>query len=135
MEAVETTAENFVIYQNEINIRNMSPLEYKRGFALDICKELENMPFKQFAYQFHNIYQTHARDVNTKSFNPLFDESFEARGELDGPAVEMVRGMRELFAGEDCKFCTFYDCGFAYADGANWLQGKICSSLPMTKLF
>lgn len=135
MEAVETTAENFVIYQNEINIRNMSPPEYKRGFALDICKELENMPFKQFAYQFHNIYQTHARDANTKSFNPLFDESFEARGELDGPAVEMVRGMRELFAGEDCKFCTFYDCGFAYADGANWLQGKICSSLPMTKLF
>ncbi|KJK78529.1 hypothetical protein H634G_06227 [Metarhizium anisopliae BRIP 53293] len=107
MEAVETTAENFVIYQNEINIRNMSPPEYKRGFALDICKELENMPFKQFAYQFHNIYQTHARDVNTKSFNPLFDESFEVRGELDGPAVEMVRGMRELFAGEDWQDMQF----------------------------
>ncbi|KAG8424371.1 hypothetical protein J3458_001168 [Metarhizium acridum] len=107
MEAVETTAENFVIYQNEINMRNMSPPDYKREFALHICKELENMPFKQFAYQFHNIYQTHARDANTKSFNPLFDESFESRGELDGPAVEMVRSMRELFAGEDWQDMQF----------------------------
>lgn len=67
------------------------------------------MPFKQFAYQFHNIYQTHAKDANTKSFNPLFDDSFEAQGELDGPAVEMVRSMRELFMGEDCKFAFISD--------------------------
>ncbi|KHN99683.1 Zn(2)-C6 fungal-type DNA-binding domain protein [Metarhizium album ARSEF 1941] len=100
MEAVETTADNFVTCQNEIHRRNASPAEYRLGFALDICKELENMPFKQFAYQFHNIYQTHAKDANTKSFNPLFDENFEAQGELDGPAVEMVRSMRDLFAGE-----------------------------------
>ncbi|OAA50417.1 Zn(2)-C6 fungal-type DNA-binding domain protein [Metarhizium rileyi] len=107
MEAVETTAENFVMYQNEMDMRNASPPRYKRGFALAICTELENMPFKQFAYQFHTIYQTHAKDVNTKSFNPLFDHSFEAQGELDGPAVEMVRKLRELFAGEDWQDMQF----------------------------
>lgn len=100
MEAVETTAENFALSQNEINRRNTSPPEYTKDFALTICKELENMPFKQFAFQFHNIYQTHARDANTKSFNPLFDDGFMEHGELDGPAVEMVRSMRELLHGE-----------------------------------
>ncbi|KAK2608799.1 hypothetical protein QQS21_002656 [Conoideocrella luteorostrata] len=107
MEAVETTAENFAISQNEINRRNTSPPEYKRDFALNICKELENMPFKQFAYQFHNIYQTHAKDANTKSFNPFFDDSFAEQGELDGPAVEMVKSMRELYQGEDWQDLQF----------------------------
>ncbi|GAB0135907.1 hypothetical protein EsDP_00004229 [Epichloe bromicola] len=107
MEAVETTAENFALSQNEINRRNTSPPEYTKNFALTICKELENMPFKQFAFQFHNIYQTHARDANTKSFNPLFDDSFMEQGELDGPAVEMVRSMRELLHGEDWQDLQF----------------------------
>ncbi|POR35668.1 Uncharacterized protein TPAR_04144 [Tolypocladium paradoxum] len=107
MEAVETTTENFAMSQNEINKRNSSPPEYTRDFALNMCKELENMPFKQFAYQFHNIYQTHSKDANTKSFNPLFDDSFMEQGELDGPAVEMVNGLRELLHGEDWQDLQF----------------------------
>jgi hypothetical protein len=103
MEAVETTADNFVISQNEINMRNRYPPEYQRAFALGICKEVENMPFKQFAYQFHHIYQTHTKDANTKSFNPLFDDSFREQGELDGPAIQLVESLRELFHGEDCE--------------------------------
>ncbi|KAI9166657.1 hypothetical protein HJFPF1_02769 [Paramyrothecium foliicola] len=107
MEAVEMTADNFVISQNEINLRNSYPPEYQRAFALRICKEVENMPFKQFAYQFHNIYQTHTRDANTKSFNPLFDDSFREQGELDGPAIQMVESLRELFHGEDWQDLQF----------------------------
>lgn len=107
MEAVETTADNFVISQNEINLRNRYPPEYQRAFALGICKEVENMPFKQFAYQFHNIYQTHTKDANTKSFNPLFDDSFREQGELDGPAIQLVESLRQLFHGEDWQDLQF----------------------------
>ncbi|KAG5982521.1 hypothetical protein E4U55_001771 [Claviceps digitariae] len=107
MEAVETTAENFALAQNEIQRRNTSPPEYARDFALNVCRELENLPFKQFAYQFHTIFQTHDRDANTKSFNPLFDDGFMERGELDGPAADMVRRMRELFYGEDWQDLQF----------------------------
>jgi hypothetical protein len=106
MEAVETAADTFVISQNEISIRNRTRPEYKREFALQICKEVENMPFKQFAYQFHQIYQTHTKDASTKAFNPLLDDSFAEQGELDGPALEMVLSLRELLCGESCKCCT-----------------------------
>lgn len=104
MEAVETTTDNFVIAQNAVNVKNNDPPSFKRSFALDMCREVENMPFKQFAYQFHHIYQTHSRDPNTKPFNPLFDGGFAARGELDRPAMELVAQLQDLFQGEDCKF-------------------------------
>ncbi len=108
MEAVETTTDNFVISQNKVNVRNNYKPAFRRSFALDMCKEVENMPFKQFAYQFHNIYQTHSADANVKPFNPLLDGSFTEKGELDGPAIEMVESLKELFHGDDCKFwrCT-----------------------------
>ncbi|KAL7941587.1 hypothetical protein V8C42DRAFT_334146 [Trichoderma barbatum] len=107
MEAVETAADNFVVSQNEIDLRNKYSPKYKRSLALDTCKELENMPFKQFAYQFHHLYQTHTKDANTRSFNPLFDNSFVEQGELDSAAVEMVQSLRELFHGEDWQDMQF----------------------------
>ncbi|UKZ63616.1 uncharacterized protein TrAtP1_004843 [Trichoderma atroviride] len=107
MEAVETAADNFVVTQNEIDLRNKYSPKYKRSLAQDTCKELENMPFKQFAYQFHHLYQTHTKDANTRSFNPLFDDAFLEQGELDPPAVEMVQNLRELFHGEDWQDMQF----------------------------
>lgn len=107
MEAVETAADNFVVSQNEIDLRNKYSPKHKRSLALDTCKELENMPFKQFAYQFHHLYQTHTKDANTRSFNPLFDNSFVEQGELDPAAVEMVQALRELFHGEDWQDMQF----------------------------
>ncbi|KAH0490566.1 hypothetical protein TgHK011_002028 [Trichoderma gracile] len=107
MEAVETAADNFVVSQNEVGLRNKYAPKYKRSLALDTCKELENMPFKQFAYQFHHLYQTHTKDANTRSFNPLFDSSFVEQGELDPAAVEMVQSLRELFHGEDWQDMQF----------------------------
>lgn len=109
MEAVETAADTFVISQNEISIRNRSKPEYQREFALALCREIDNLPFKQFAYQFHQIYQTHSRDAATKAFNPLVDDSLLAQqpgggGDLlDGAAVEMVVALRELLEGDNCK--------------------------------
>ncbi|KAG5945240.1 hypothetical protein E4U53_006745 [Claviceps sorghi] len=107
MEAVETTAENFALAQNEIRRRNTSPPEYAGDFARGVCRELENMPFKQFAYRFHSIFQTHNQDAVTKSFNPLFDDGFMERGELDGPAADMVTSLRELFYGENWQDLQF----------------------------
>ncbi|RSL50440.1 hypothetical protein CEP53_008791 [Fusarium sp. AF-6] len=101
MEAVETAADTFVVAGNEISMRNSARPEYDRSVALNTCKEVENMPFKQFAYQFHQVYQTHTKEANAKSFNPLFDNSFAEQGELDGPTVTFAAQLRELFFGED----------------------------------
>jgi hypothetical protein len=106
IEAVETATDGFVVMENEVNLRHGDPPKYKRSFALDMCKQLENLPFKQFAYQFHNIYQTHSKDSNTKGFNPLFDGSFAEQGVLEGPAVELVTGLKELYYGEACTSVT-----------------------------
>ncbi|KAK1674463.1 hypothetical protein BDP55DRAFT_553952 [Colletotrichum godetiae] len=96
MESVETSADNFVVALNEISMRNHTPPEYKRQDALNINKAVENMPFKQFAYQFHQIYQTHSRDTTTKPFNPMRDNSWAEQGDLDVPAIEMVLGLNNL---------------------------------------
>ncbi|PHH64699.1 hypothetical protein CDD81_4140 [Ophiocordyceps australis] len=100
MEAVETTAESFVASQLQVDARNHSSPVYGPDFALRVCRELENMPFKQFAYQFHNTYQTHSKDVNTTSFNPLFDNHGLDNHHLEGPDLEMIQGLRELLRGE-----------------------------------
>ncbi|KXJ94279.1 hypothetical protein Micbo1qcDRAFT_193487 [Microdochium bolleyi] len=100
METVETAADSFVVSQNEIDMRNRSKPKYKRQFALDLCKEIDNMPFKQFAYQFHQIYQTHTKDVATKPFNPLLDDSFAEQDEIDAPTIEMVTELRKFIEGD-----------------------------------
>lgn len=111
MEAIETAADMFIISENEINIRNRLRPQYQRTFALQINKEIENMPFKQFAYQFHQIYQTHTKDASTKAFNPLQDDSFAQQGHLDRAALEMVTGLKELLQGD-----SYYELDFLCAD-------------------
>lgn len=99
MEALETAADTFVISQNEIDMRNKYKQTYKRAFALNLNREVEKLPFRQVAYQFHQIYQTHSREAGTRGFNPLMDEGVLEVAELDGPAVEMVGRLRELLVG------------------------------------
>lgn len=106
MESVETAADTFVISENEISLRNHQPPK-KRSFALKVNREIENMPFKQFAFQFHQIYQTYSRDAATKSFNPLMDDSCFEQGELDRAAVDMVRKLRKLIDRDDYDACKF----------------------------
>ncbi|KAK4232039.1 hypothetical protein QBC38DRAFT_143604 [Podospora fimiseda] len=100
MESVETAADTFMCSDNEISFRNHLPMK-KRSFALNINREIENMPFKQFAFQFHQIYQTYSRDAATRSFNPLMDDSCFEQGELDRSAVGMVRELRSLIDQDD----------------------------------
>jgi len=104
IEAVETAADVFAVSQREGDLRARRRPTLARGFALAVNREMENLPFRQFAYQFHHIYQTHVRDAATKAFNPLVDDSILEAGELDDAAVEMVRALRELVEGDSCKF-------------------------------
>ncbi|KAK0621474.1 hypothetical protein B0T17DRAFT_534179 [Bombardia bombarda] len=100
MESVEAAADTFVISETEIGIRSGRGYasEWKRSFALGINQEIENLPFKQFAFQFHQIYQTHSRDSGTRSFNPLVDDLCldEHRGEMGDGVDEMVDGLRDI---------------------------------------
>ncbi|KAK4239854.1 hypothetical protein C8A03DRAFT_42556 [Achaetomium macrosporum] len=100
MESVETAADIFVISDNEINLRHHYAPAWKRSFVLDVNSQIENMPFKQFAFQFHQIYQTHSRDAAARSFNPMVDDACLELGELDREAAEMVRKLR-WFINED----------------------------------
>ncbi|GAB1320208.1 hypothetical protein MFIFM68171_10418 [Madurella fahalii] len=100
MESIETAADTFVISENEINLQRYYPPKWKRSFVLKINGEIENMPFKQFAFQFHQIYQTHSRDAAARSFNPLLDDTCFEQAELDRDAEDMVRKLRR-FVDED----------------------------------
>ncbi|KAK4249901.1 hypothetical protein C7999DRAFT_29575 [Corynascus novoguineensis] len=96
MESVEAAADVFVTSDNEINLRHYYAPAWKRSFVLGINREIENMPFKQFAFQFHQIYQTHSRDAAARSFNPLVDDACFDLGELDREAADMVRKLRRF---------------------------------------
>ncbi|OBS17926.1 hypothetical protein FPOA_09654 [Fusarium poae] len=124
MEAVETAADIFVISQNEINMRKSARPEYERSLALNTCAEVENMPFRQFAYQFHQIYQTHSKEANTKGFNPLLDSSFAEKGELDGPAIKFSAQLRELLFGESWQELQFLAAN-------DWLNNNASHPFPM----
>jgi hypothetical protein len=103
MESVETAADTFVISENQICLREQSSPKWKRSFALDKNAEIENMPFKQVAFQFHQLYQTHSRDAGARSFNPLIDDACLEPGELDRDAVAMVMQLRRLLQDPYCK--------------------------------
>jgi len=104
MEAVEAAADTFVITENQICLRGSLPARWKRSFALNKNADIENMPFKQVAFQFHQLYQTHSRDAGAKSFNPLVDDACLNGGELDRDAVAMVMHLRRLLEEPNCKF-------------------------------
>lgn len=106
MEAIETAADVFSITENEIEMRNRKPARFRRTFALKINDEIENMPFKQFAYQFHHIYQTHSRDAAAKAFNPLLGEGLNDPAELGPGGLDLVLGLRSLLQLE-CEFPLF----------------------------
>ncbi|KAH9903639.1 hypothetical protein F4778DRAFT_734919 [Xylariomycetidae sp. FL2044] len=99
MEAIETAADVFVVSQNEIAYRNRArqPGAFRRR-DLVVARDIENMPFKQLAYQFHQVYQTHARDAAVRAFNPLVDDDLLA--ELDRPTLDMVLELRGLLEGD-----------------------------------
>lgn len=105
MESVETAADNFVVAQNEIGLRGGGDgqRKYERSFALGVNEEIEKMPFSQFAFQFHQVYQTHSKDASTRAFNPLVDDELLEGGELDEAGLGLVEGLRGLIEGPSCK--------------------------------
>ena len=104
MEGVETAGDNFVISQAEINLKKQFAPEFERQQALNVNQEIERLPFRQFAYQFHQIYQTHSKDASMRPFNPLVDEA--EQGDLDAPAMEMVNCLRQFLQPPSCKLTS-----------------------------
>lgn len=132
MEAVGLVIDRFVNAHNEKELQSdRSPKNsgYLRSEAVNLSRAIENMPFRQFAFQFHNVYQTHqtppgAVNVTTSSssagspsssmssaasvaasaakisFNPLLDDTLLLSNDLDKPAVELVTRLRELLTGD-----------------------------------
>jgi hypothetical protein len=102
MESIQASADLYAISEIEIDMRKNRPAVFRRAEALEANKAIEDMPFKQLAFQFHQIYQSHSRDASSKSFNPLVDDSRDQSGELDSAALEFVMSLRSIVH-LDCK--------------------------------
>ncbi|KAI1121103.1 hypothetical protein F5Y10DRAFT_257024 [Nemania abortiva] len=128
-ESIEAAADTFVVSEAEIALRTRRRSTFAAapdankvggggGFAvggrrqaLDMCREIDNLPFRQVAYRFHAIYQTHhTREpgVGTAAggskhgevtFNPLLDPRLDA--DLDDAAAEMAASLRALLENDD----------------------------------
>ncbi|CAK7270899.1 hypothetical protein SEPCBS57363_004341 [Sporothrix epigloea] len=61
MESTGLSIDNYVITENQISLDNKLRAipDFSRAVVVKLSRELENLPFRQFAFQFHNIYQTH----------------------------------------------------------------------------
>lgn len=105
MEAIEMAADVYSVTENEIALRKRKPAKFMRLLAVKNNSEIEGLPFKQFAYQFHHIYQTHSRDATAKGFNPLVGDGLTDPGELGPGGLDFVLGLRSLLQFE-CKFCS-----------------------------
>jgi hypothetical protein len=127
MEGIEAANDRFVVGLNEVDLRNKRHLQWDRKTALNANTEVENMPFKQFAYQFHQIYQTHVKDVGTRAFNPVLDDS--VMEELDPSGRELALGLRELVRGQSCKFSS--EDAFRLGGGADRDAGGELELLAM----
>lgn len=109
MESVEAAADNFVAAQEEIRLRGgeAEGEQLARKVALGVNEEIEKLPFRQFAFQFHQVFQTHSKDASAKAFNPLVDDEFAEKGELDAAGGELVCWLRELLQGDGRKLMGF----------------------------
>ena len=97
MESIESATDLFVISENEISLNQTPPsLSFDRKDAREVNREIENMPFKQFAFQFHQVFMTHTKDASAKAFNPLIDNSILESDDLDEQAKEMTRSLRDI---------------------------------------
>lgn len=97
MEEREAAADGFAISENDVGKLQSPPVKFERTHALEANKCIENGPFKQFAFQFHQIYFTHLTDASAKSFNPLADNLPEKASELKSSTeLEMVQSLRDM---------------------------------------
>lgn len=108
MELTEATSDSFAIAEAEIEMRKRNRAKFIRAKALEVNRQIENMPFRQFAYQFHQIYQTHSQDASAKSFNPLQDNARSDMWELEPAAMEFVKGLREHIDGNFPKLLELW---------------------------
>lgn len=138
METTGLSIDYYVITENQTSMDNHERLKpsHARSAAVKLSRALENLPFRQFAFQFHNIYQTHQMATNTSSssstpspsssasgssapiggstssikaaFNPLVDDGPLLSGDLDKHANDLVMQLRELLVGESCEFDLVY---------------------------
>ncbi|EEY20916.1 conserved hypothetical protein [Verticillium alfalfae VaMs.102] len=98
MEDMERATDMFVLSKNEISIRAGKQRLYTRKQVLEVNEQVEKMPFQQFMWQFHHIYQTHSKEHGSKAFNPLLDDASLATAATDGgvAAAELIGGLRGL---------------------------------------
>ncbi|KAI3336618.1 hypothetical protein HD806DRAFT_474266 [Xylariaceae sp. AK1471] len=144
-ESIEAAADTFVVSEAEIALRTRRPSTLATdenkvggggGFAvggrrqaLDVCREIDNLPFRQVAYRFHAVYQTHhVREPGVgipagggggggngngnggATFNPLVDPVLDV--DLEPAAAEMAVSLRALLDNDD----SWHELDFLAAD-------------------
>ncbi|CAK7197397.1 hypothetical protein SEUCBS139899_000043 [Sporothrix eucalyptigena] len=92
MESTGLSIDYYVVTENQISLDNNLKLnpDFSRSKAIKLNRELENLPFRQFAYQFHNIYQTHqmaTANVSASSSSSSASSSSTSSPSSSGPGT------------------------------------------------
>ncbi|TGJ85604.1 hypothetical protein E0Z10_g3173 [Xylaria hypoxylon] len=126
-ESIEAATDTFAVSEAEVALRTRrrsTTLDTENKFsgftvggrkqALDVCREIDNLPFRQVAYRFHAVYQTHhvrepgiglpATGTSASggggtgnvgpTFNPLVDSKLDV--DLEPAGAEMAASLRAL---------------------------------------
>lgn len=126
LEAIETAADMHVVHSNEMSLREHEPVRFRREYAFELNRNVESLPFRQFAHQFHQIYQTHIRDGSAKAYNPLVDDTqlgFES-AEHPAAARAMTTQLRALLRPQPAGKRMLTPCARKYEHTANVVQAK-----------
>jgi hypothetical protein len=86
MESTGLAIDHFVISENQTSLDNHQRPKpvHARSEAVKLSRALENLPFRQFAYQFHNIYQTHQMNATGSSNTPSASSSLTSSPSSSG---------------------------------------------------
>ncbi|EFX05575.1 hypothetical protein CMQ_3644 [Grosmannia clavigera kw1407] len=141
MEAVGLALDHFALAHNESDIQNERAMQpnFARSEAVKLGRAIENLPFRQFAHQFHYIYQTGATasgssttSTTTSTSGSSPSSSSSQASSFNGSITLLTRAGYELdFLGGDYNLDTIEphpyprDVTFDYT-------GRLCSTFLLS---
>jgi hypothetical protein len=99
MEAVQVDTDGYIV-QNIVNGKARGNRAMTRDAAIDVCRSLDDLPFKHCTDLFHGIYRTRKPKTghrNERGFNPIRDGvDLDEKEGLNSATVQLVDDIRRI---------------------------------------
>lgn len=99
IEAVQVDTDCYIV-QNIVNGKARANRAMTRGAVIEICRSLDDLPFKHCTDLFHGIYRTRKPKTghrNERGFNPIRDGvDLDEKEGLNGATVQLVDDIRKI---------------------------------------